>query len=1152
MDVVVRTPHGDADITIVSAPATSTLGDLLVAVSGQTAPPVARVDGRLVDTGDPLSTSELAVGSVIDARPVGADTATSRTIDATANLLQLTGRGAGSILHLAPGRYRIGAGRRLNADELLEAPVEYPAFEIDVGRDGIVLRPGPRIGGPHGVLTPTLDDELFDRELSWTSGRLSVAGRVFQLESPPLDEPRRALPAPDARGAVAFRRPLDPSTPGGELIAVSARRRARTADGGLWSRRRADPGAYVIPLGLHPDGRENVTVDFTRHSGIAFVGSDRFGTGLTRTLLVGALTMHGPSDLRVTIASTPERLGRWDWAKWFPHLRGGDPNARPSLIADPADLATWSEALTGAGDAAELPAGGDETTDTTGHDAKADTRDRTAAADRATATLEAPVPATTADTAATDPGSGNGGASDAPGSGERVTVPAELGRPVVHHERAGATLDLLVLDEPSLWSRRDSPLRDLLVDPPPDLRIVALCDSIHEAPGVCTALVEERTPADFFDTADATPANGLGAESVGSPTLFGSLASMHVRLGPSSKTVTEIRPSLVTAEVASEVAASIAALDDLDVVRPAPPPTRLAPPSLTELVDLHTAGARSDDHGGILVAVGLIDGDDAASGPRARRRRLAHVDVSATRVVVMTAAEQETRETLAAATILGATALRRTDQLAVLTVSARRPDWHDDVPHIAGHVDATVAEDPARPIHRVAHVITTHPGLEVLVVIEDAFTAPPAGQLSAPAPLGLVTGMLELAASLPNVHVVMTTAHPPDQLPRSVMQKCGAVVELDGTAQEPRGSVRTGQTVRDVAGPVMRRDLATTVTDTGSADALRVRSFVFGRAMTPLERRLDRDEPAHATTGGHDPSTRRLAQRIGADAERSAPSDDLLPPPLVASVEHETLLEQHPGGVPLGLIDRPEHADAVAYRWQPGPGGSVLAIGAPRSGMTNLTDLVTVGIAARTDANDLHLYAVEPLPQRRRAIRSLPHTALVVTTDEPAAARRTIATVADIVEERRHRAGRADEPTVVLLVGDLARLRRALPGDAEQDTLEMLATIGGDGPGLGVNLVCLASRVDDIGPLARIGGDRLVGTLSDPSDYTRLGVPPPGPGDRQRGRCWSTVAERRVQLATPPPSVDDALSAIAPRPATVRSGGRPPATGDRVEGGDRP
>ena len=307
--------------------------------------------------------------------------------------------------------------------------------------------------------------------------------------------------------------------------------------------------------------------------------------------------------------------------------------------------------------------------------------------------------------------------------------------------------------------------------------------------------------------------------------------------------------------------------------------------------------------------------------------------------------------------------------------------------------------------------------------------------------------------------------------------------------------------------------------------------------MTPLERRLSRSTSDDGAADADDLATAAVARQITSRVvnHSDAPRPSLLPPPLPVEIDAATLLARHPGdGVPIGLVDRPELAENQAYWWQPGSGGSILAAGSPRSGMTSLVDLIITGVAARIAADDLHVYAIEALPQRRRAFASLPHTGAVVTPDDPVQVAQLIAGLHAMMTERIDTRAQLDEPDIVLIIGDLGRMRRALAETTSDETFEQLSEIASSGAAVGMNVVVVATRVDDLGTLVELTGDRLVGPLNDPHDRTRLGAPSIGAADRHPRRCWSTTADRRVQLATPPAVVEDAIEQLAPEAARHR------------------
>lgn len=190
MDVVVRSPHGDADVSITRHESTTSLGDLIGAVTGQAVPRIALVDGRTVDAATLLDDVGLLAGSVITTEP---DLPVS-TSDADVDLVQIAGYGAGRSRRLAPGRYRMGPGRRAGADELVLAPVEEVAFEI-------VVEPAP--DSTAVSIQPTGRDLAVDglavtKPTAWPTGTLIVGTRAFVVESPARSDPPRVLDPPIA------------------------------------------------------------------------------------------------------------------------------------------------------------------------------------------------------------------------------------------------------------------------------------------------------------------------------------------------------------------------------------------------------------------------------------------------------------------------------------------------------------------------------------------------------------------------------------------------------------------------------------------------------------------------------------------------------------------------------------------------------------------------------------------------------------------------------------------------------------------------------------------------------------------------------------------------------------------------------------------
>ena len=66
MELIVRTAHGTADVSIDVHDRDVSLRDLIAAVTGQAAPTTALVDGRLTNAGDTVAACNVVAGSVID------------------------------------------------------------------------------------------------------------------------------------------------------------------------------------------------------------------------------------------------------------------------------------------------------------------------------------------------------------------------------------------------------------------------------------------------------------------------------------------------------------------------------------------------------------------------------------------------------------------------------------------------------------------------------------------------------------------------------------------------------------------------------------------------------------------------------------------------------------------------------------------------------------------------------------------------------------------------------------------------------------------------------------------------------------------------------------------------------------------------------
>jgi hypothetical protein len=832
MDLVVRTPHGDADITIVRG--SCTLGDLIAAVSGQAVPRVARVDDRTVDCATPLDDAGLRIGSIVTTDP---EVATPhRENDVT--LVQIAGPGAGRSHTMSPGRYRIGPGRRLMADELSAAAVEEPAFVVVVTPGGGVT---VELASDHGP-TIRLGGAPVRSGEAWADEILTVDTRAFAIDRRQASDDR-PLPSPDADGTVAFNRPPRRPDAPARLPVIDAVRDAHTARPSLWQRRPGQHGAYVVPIGIRErDGIQVVELDLFNERAVALAGSEAARTALARAILVEAATIHGPADLGLAIVTTPDRLAEWDWAKWLPHLRF---DGCPTVLSAPDEIAAWA-----------------------------------------------------------DP---------------RIESSASAATP-----RTSGHLTLLVVDDPDFWRRRESPLRSLMSSPPPDLRVIALCDEADHAPAACTTLLTESSDRHWQLSS-----------------LSGHELSGHQLSGQTD--IAGVSGALVESGVAVEIARSLAPLVDTELPHRVVGPDRAAP--RRSLLDC-LGDPTPDD-----LRRNWADPEvDLTAVPFCTDRSIG-LDLASNHVVV-TASDAFDADRVAATIAAGACTRLGPSEMLLLDLLGATSPLIGELPHaVEGATAASgTAIEHDRLIARIRHVLALHDAPRFVVATIGADVVP-----------SLRDALLVASAELAGLRLIVATVDPLDHS------------DATNIGVERRGDRRCA--VVDTPGG--RVDVQLDEDPTEEPDLV-LRPFVIGRALTPLEHRLHQRSRSVPPTFVAE--CRDLARRALAAAGDIA-TPWLVPPPLPSSIDAEALFAQWPGdAVPIGLVDRPATGLEPMW-WQPAD-GLLVAIGSSRSGVDDLLAIVLLGMIDRIAPAEARLAVVDGSVHRRRLVETIDPVHVVVAPDD--------------------------------------------------------------------------------------------------------------------------------------------------------------------------
>lgn len=988
MEIVVRTPHGDADVSIVSAPAGTTLGDVVAAVTGQAMPRLVQVDDHVVDATVPLDEAGVLEGSAVTSEPMVA----AATSDADVDLVQIAGHGAGQIGRLGAGRYRIGPGRRSSADELTLAPVEHTMFELVVEPTAAASEVTIATGQPDTAVEPAtdvlIDGVRVDHPTRWSTGTLRVGGRAFQIDTPARSDPLRTLSAPDRDGAVEFSRPpRRPSTTPRRPV-VDAVRDATAASPTLWERRPGQTDAFTLPIGVRDGSRtEVVTIDLGAGRGIAIAGTERFRSALARALVIETATLHGPADVDLVVLTDPDRVALWDWVKWLPHVRLDGP---PAIWSTARDIARWVDGAT----------------------------------ERA---------------------------ASAPWTAPHLTV--------------------AILDDPGLWNRRDSALRSIVANPADELRLIALCDDPTHAPATCTTVISET---------------GTG------------LARLQSFTQPDTQPDEdrEFYPALAEQSVAVCVARSLAPLADVQL-----PPARPVPLS----------SAR--DHVDASALIGLDGPGDvearwAADAPRSRvpvgRRGSEPVELEVSDgVTVVLGPSIGDAFDVAASWLLGQAADRTPDQLWVTPIvraGSERSEWWWQLPHTTDPHELEIEVDAARLLARLRAVLADPDGPSRIVVVAEATSASPTPAVAWLDELG------DGVRSTAGLALVVVTD-------RAEAASVGdTVVEVDRRAAQ-RGSpgrrdavITRGNGAPSPAFTPLQRSAPTTA-------ALVIEPFVIGRALGPLERRIEQQRAR--AMNSPDPALGPIVHLLREVASRRptrAAARTVVPPALPTQIDLDELFENSPGdGVPLGLIDDPAAAGAQVMWWEPGT-GSMLVFGSRRSGADQALTTLLLGLVDRFSDLDVRLVVVETSATVRQAIAGIDRSIRIVAPEQAD-------DVADALDEidaellRRSSDGGAAGPRMVALIDDLVHLRERYTDQPLGLVIDDVLTRS-TAAAAGIDVIAWAVELDGAGPFAASATRRLVGASSNHDELRALGVERPGELDGVNGRCRSFPGGGLVQLAT--------------------------------------
>lgn len=302
---------------------------------------------------------------------------------------------------------------------------------------------------------------------------------------------------------------------------------------------------------------------------------------------------------------------------------------------------------------------------------------------------------------------------------------------------------------------------------------------------------------------------------------------------------------------------------------------------------------------------------------------------------------------------------------------------------------------------------------------------------------------------------------------------------------------------------------------------------------------------------------------------RAAARAEAIPPPRrpwlpeLAPVQAlEGLVDDARPGIVLGTVDRPARQEQHAWLWDPDTDGSLVVLGTSGSGKS--TTLRTLAVSAALGVlgagGPVQVHGIDQGSGGLAMLDELPVVGSVVDGADTERLQRLLRTLRAALDERavryaavragsltdyRTRAGRPDEPRLLLLLDGLAAFREAHEADAGRTgAWSVLQRLVAEGRPLGVHVAMSAERPGALptslaGSVAR----RLVLRQADDAAYGVLDVPKDvlGPGSPP-GRGVFAGEGDEVQVAVPggrtaPAEQAVALVAVAER---LRAAGVPP------------
>ncbi len=237
--------------------------------------------------------------------------------------------------------------------------------------------------------------------------------------------------------------------------------------------------------------------------------------------------------------------------------------------------------------------------------------------------------------------------------------------------------------------------------------------------------------------------------------------------------------------------------------------------------------------------------------------------------------------------------------------------------------------------------------------------------------------------------------------------------------------------------------------------------------------------------------------------------------------------------IPFGRADLPRDQRQVVETWDMVSGSHLMIAGQSRSGRSNCLRVLAGGIARLCSPEDVHLYGIDAGNNALLPLMALPHVGAVVTRTQTDRMYRLVAFLqkelasrqqslaergfADIGEQRAGVAAEERLPYLVVLLDRWEGFIQAFESLDGGVLLDRITALLQEGAGVGIRMVMTADRTGLVGRISTLIEDRIALSMSDPGDFSNIGIPvrevpavmPPGrafrAGERPREVQWGLL-----------------------------------------------